>query len=151
MQHTAERVLEQAQPLVGDHEQLDLGRGKPGAGGATSAAGLAWPGPGGAAGACPAGPGQGQPAARFRRSPAAQRRPSAGSPGGPAGPPPGRLPHLSRAAHDFAGLSALENLRIIVTLGADSGCRLASTRCPIAEPAVGIASSTPILLAAYPL
>src|SRR5215468_9742696 len=58
---------------------------------------------------------------------------------------------LSRAAHDFAGLSALENLRIIVTLGAASGCRLASTRCPIAEPAVGRASSRPIPLAAYPL
>jgi hypothetical protein len=55
--------------------------------------------------------------------------------------------------HDgrIAGLSALENLRITVTLGAASGCRLASTRCPIAEPAVGKASSTPILLAAYPL
>jgi hypothetical protein len=51
----------------------------------------------------------------------------------------------------IAGLSALENLRITVTLGAASGCRLASTRCPIAERAVGRASSTPILLAAYPL
>jgi hypothetical protein len=51
----------------------------------------------------------------------------------------------------IAGLSALENLRITITFGAASGCRLASTRCPIAEPAVGRASSTPILLAAYPL
>jgi hypothetical protein len=29
MQHTAERVLEQAQPLVGDHEHLDLGAESP--------------------------------------------------------------------------------------------------------------------------
>ena len=28
-QHTAERVLEQAQPLVGDHEHLDLGAESP--------------------------------------------------------------------------------------------------------------------------
>src|SRR5215831_17957359 len=47
-------------------------------------------------------------------------------------------------------LVSLENLRITVTLGAALGCRLASTRCPIAEPAVGRASLTPILLAAYP-
>src|SRR4029077_402941 len=55
--------------------------------------------------------------------------------------------------HDgrIVGLSALENPRITVTLGAASGCRLASTRCPIAELAVGRASSTSILLAAYPL
>jgi hypothetical protein len=54
-------------------------------------------------------------------------------------------------ARAIAGLSALENLRITVTLGVASECRLASTRCPIAEPAVGRASSTPKLLAAYPL
>src|SRR5262245_12785298 len=47
--------------------------------------------------------------------------------------------------------SAFENWRITVTLGGASGCRLASTRCPIAEPAVGRASSTSILLAACPL
>ena len=29
MQHTAEGVLEQAQPLVGDHEHLDLGAESP--------------------------------------------------------------------------------------------------------------------------
>src|SRR5262249_26633093 len=51
---------------------------------------------------------------------------------------------------EFASMG-ISHIRITVRLGAAAGCRLASTRCPIAEPVVGRASSMPIPLAAYPL
>src|SRR5262249_4817926 len=59
--------------------------------------------------------------------------------------------HIYRVPPTISLGFPLGNLRITVTLGAASGCRLASTRYPIVEPAVGRASSTPILLAACPL